>query len=67
MQHTGKSTQKGQVSDRHHAGVNELCTKELHLLLQLRYVDLPENHLSGTLPSSWAGLTKASCAAYKVF
>lgn len=40
---------------------------ELRLLLQLDSlsVDLSKNNLTGTLPSSWAGLSKASCASKK--
>ena len=41
----------------HHA----ICW-EMHLLLQLTYLGLGNNHLSGTLPM-WAGLTQASHAA----
>lgn len=44
---------------------NALCA-ELDLLSQLEILDLAENILSWTLPSSWAGLNKASCAAYNV-
>lgn len=40
-----------------------MCPEALHLLLQLVSVDISQNSLSGTLPSSWAGLTEASCAA----
>ena len=42
---------------------------EFHLLLQLVTMDLADNIFSGTLPSSWAGLTEASSssAAYKIF
>lgn len=35
---------------------------EAQVLLQLAAVDLSANHLSGTLPPSWGGLTQASCA-----
>lgn len=44
----------------------EKCAEALHLLLQLGIVYLSGNRLSGTLPSSWAKLTQASCAAYAV-
>lgn len=43
-----------------------MCTDKFHLLLQLATLMLAENSFSGTLPSSWAGLTKASRAAWIV-
>lgn len=44
----------------------EQCAEALHLLLQLRGVYISGNSLSGTLPSSWAELTQASCAACSI-
>lgn len=41
---------------------------ELQLLLQLEHLtlELSENQLTGTLPASWANLTKASPAAKQI-
>ena len=35
---------------------------EAHLLLQLQKLDLSENHLAGTLPSSWAAFQVSHAA-----
>ena len=42
---------------------HSLRTLKSQLLLQLTFLLLRENRLSGTLPGSWAGLTQASHAA----
>lgn len=66
MLHNGKNTWKDSfLIDRMQISV-EMYAEELQLLLQLGYVVLSKNHLSRTLPSSWAELTKVNCAAKEI-
>ena len=46
----------------HCYSMTSIADAQLLLQLDTLYVDLSENNLTGTLPSSWANLTQASHA-----